>query len=69
MKNSFDEFVEFYKKYKSLRTLYFKQDLGTVEMTLTFLNGPFKFRATPLQAAVIGLFSSDLESVVTLTFD
>lgn len=69
LKTSFDEFVDFYKKYKSLRTLYFKQDLGSVDLTLTFLNGPFNFKATPLEAAVIGLFSSEHDAVVSLTFD
>ena len=66
---SFEHFVDHYQKYKSLRTLIFRQNLGSVELTLSFENGDFPFSVTPIQAAVISLFSSASDESVQLTLD
>ena len=66
---SFEHFVDHYQKYKSLRTLIFRQNLGSVELTLSFKNGDFPFSVTPIQAAVISLFSSASDQSVQLTLD
>ena len=59
LKRSLDEFESQFNFYKRQRTLVFRQNMGTVEMTLTFQNGSFKFHATPIQATVLSLFGSD----------
>jgi len=70
LKQTLSEYVNHYKKYKSLRTLIFRQDLGRVELTLSFSNGDYKFKVTPLQASVIEQFGSeDGQEIVTLSLE
>ena len=57
MKKAFDDFAAKYQQFKRMRTVNFKTNLGQVQLTLDFLNGSFKFRVTPLQAAIISLFN------------
>jgi hypothetical protein len=41
-----------------MRTVNFRTHLGSVQLTLDFINGSFRFRVTPLQAACISLFNT-----------
>lgn len=65
LRESLAFFESRYKKYKVLRTLIFRQNLGCVDLSLEFENGVFKFSVTPLQATIIQLFNS--EEPVTLS--
>lgn len=48
IRSNFNEFSTQFNKYKSLRDVIFRQNLGNVELTLTFANGQFKFNASPI---------------------
>lgn len=58
------EKIESYKKayseIKTSRTLDFYSNLGFVDLDLSFNNGTFKFRVTPLSALIIHLFDDNL---------
>jgi hypothetical protein len=58
LKKTFDEFTLKYQQFKRMRKVTFRPSLGAVQLTLTFINGSFRFRVTPLQAAIITLFNS-----------
>lgn len=51
-----------------MRTVSFKQHLGSVQLTLDFTNGSFRFRVSPLQAAVISLFNGPSPKSLTADF-
>lgn len=51
-----------------MRTVNFWPALGSVNLTLHFENGSFKFRVTPLQAAIISLFDDKDSKTLTANF-
>jgi len=57
LKKAFEEFAGYYQRFKRMRTVNFRPHLGSVNLTLEFENGKFKFRVTPIQAAIISLFN------------
>jgi len=59
LKKSFDDFAKHYSQFKRLRTINFRQNLGSVQLTLHFQNGSFKFKVSPLQASIISLFDDN----------
>ena len=60
-----DEFTNEYNKYKSLRNLIYRQNIGNVNLTLSFQNGDFNFNVTPVQATIIQLFGGEDEEIVS----
>lgn len=53
------DFTDHYQKQKGNRTVEFFPQIGSVNLTLHFDNGSFKFRVTPLQASIISLFDDN----------
>ena len=60
-----DEFTNEYNKYKSLRNLIYRQNIGNVDLTLSFQNGDFNFNVSPIQATIIQLFGGEDDEVVS----
>jgi hypothetical protein len=57
LQKKFEKVNEEYSKLKQTRVLKFKKNLGVVTLTLTFENGSFQFKVSPIQAAIISLFN------------
>jgi anaphase-promoting complex subunit 2 len=54
----FKQFNDNYQVDKKNKQLTLKPNLGYMDLTLTFDNGPFSFHVTPLEASIITLFNS-----------
>jgi len=56
LKEKIENYKKVYSSLKFSRTLDFYSNVGYVELCLTFDNGTFDFRVTPLSAIIINLF-------------
>jgi anaphase-promoting complex subunit 2 len=52
----FAEYSKAFAQIKAMRRIFFHYNLGHVDLTLTFDNGPFDFKCLPLQAILISYF-------------
>eukprot|EP00347_Sterkiella_histriomuscorum_P002825 403366657 len=59
LKKTYEDFSQYYQSFKRIRTVNFRPQLGSVNLTLHFDNGSFKFRVTPIQAAIITMFDDE----------
>jgi anaphase-promoting complex subunit 2 len=68
--SKFESHKNKYKVIKPCRTLCFLNDVGYVDITLTFENGSFNFRVLPLSALVINFFDqSNQDLFENFTFE
>jgi len=63
IKKKLEIFKKAYSQIKSSRMLDFYSNIGFVDLELSFDNGTFKFRVTPLSALIIQLFDEEILSV------
>jgi anaphase-promoting complex subunit 2 len=61
--NKFKEYVKHYNGIKFSRTLNYFTNMGYVDLVLSFENGDFNFRVTPLSALVIKFFEEDAKNL------
>lgn len=57
VKNKFDHYKNKYSQIKISRNLDVFTNIGFVDLSLTFDNGTFNFRVTPLSALIINMFN------------
>ncbi len=60
LKAKLEIFKKAYSQIKSSRTIDFYNNIGFVDLELSFENGVFKFRVTPLSALIIQIFDEDI---------
>lgn len=63
IKNKQEIFKKAYSQIKTSRTLDFFSNVGFVDLDLSFENGTFVFRVTPLSALIIQLFDEEILSM------
>ena len=68
LQKAFDDFEAIYQTLKRIRKVNFKPQLGSVNLTLHFNNGSFKFRVTPIQASIISLFNDKNPKTLSADF-
>lgn len=59
LKDKFDNHKKCYSSIKFSRTLNYYSNIGYVDLNLTFDNGTFLFRVSPLSALIINLFDEN----------
>ncbi|CAK59207.1 unnamed protein product (macronuclear) [Paramecium tetraurelia] len=55
----FNDYQKRFEKIKTMRSLLWHHDLGSVTLDLTFDNGDFEFKCLPIHACIIGYFNDD----------
>ncbi|CDW73691.1 anaphase-promoting complex subunit 2 [Stylonychia lemnae] len=68
LQKAYDDFEAIYQSLKRIRKVNFKPQLGSVNLTLHFNNGSFKFRVTPIQASIISLFNDKNPKTLSADF-
>jgi hypothetical protein len=63
IKKKLENYKKAYSQIKSSRMLDFYHNIGFVDLDLSFENGTFKFRVTPLSALIIQLFDEEILSI------
>ena len=58
-KGVFEQYADSYAKIKAMRRIFFHYNLGHVNLTLSFDNGDFPFKCSPVQAILITYFDED----------
>jgi anaphase-promoting complex subunit 2 len=61
LNNRFENYKKIFSNIKLSRNLNFFSNLGYVDLNLTFDNGSFNFRVSPLSALIINLFDESNE--------
>ena len=59
IKKVFNEYSEAFSRIKAMRKIHYHNNLGNVNLTLTFKNGDFDFKCLPVHAVIINYFDEE----------